>query len=126
MFFGEKDSFFFLFFFFLTPPVTHRSLNWSYSQGLCHRHSNTWSSQDQQHVWQCQFLSPLSEASGRTQILTETMLGINPLSHSGNSKDSFLKHFYSLLSITQWYIWHNFDMNKIISYIENVSISLNY
>ena len=40
--------------------------------------------------WQHQILNPLSEARGQTQIFMDTSQVLNPLSHSGNSKETLL------------------------------------
>ena len=48
-------------------------------------------------LWQCQILNRLSEARGWTHILTETMSGSNPLSHSGNSSNHFFKEIKPFL-----------------------------
>ena len=48
---------------------------------------------------QLQILNPLSEARDQTQVLVDTSLDCNPLSHNGNSDSVLYIFFFILFSI---------------------------
>ena len=49
--------------------------------------------------WQRQILNPLGETRVRTCILMDTSRGLNPLSHSGNSRAEILKCPWGFLPV---------------------------